>query len=550
MEQEPWALNMVTDPHPAARKGFLEHDMSSCYSTYGRGLRLNRLIRIDKTPNWAPVVSLIASLNRLDQFDLVTADDFSAELTDAFWRYHPNCRLNLLSNQKVGPSPFFRNAASVSKSVNRLSEFRMDTLQLPGLHTLTTTISINYMQSVEHQQLWEMIPFLFISPGLKHLCLNSTDGVHQYRVDLLKGTWQNLVDKVKPKAVSQLESITIPNIRPEGITLSKLAAAGDLSQLRSLDIGWVREPEKLVNVADLLPNLKRLFLDIDRRARDPVILKLDNADSVAGILAFHPLEYLYIRGLHDVETLDRIIQRHGSSLKGLALAPSEVCLFLRLNPSKLLEMVNLCPNLEELRLQIKRSAGNQTECKMYKALGKFPNLQRLFLDLDFDARPTATRMGTSSETDEDLDLRQTFINAAMDETLALQIWSMIKDKSPRLKEVRILPYGYKSLNQEEGYLLKCFARSYLLTGYNVDNPGVPVVERIAKRAREIQRIQRAMEIQQAKHYGWPEPPPDDDIPLSGRVVSILQSIWPQVLEQTFRSEWWDCWTSLPLQPDT
>ncbi|KAJ5121674.1 uncharacterized protein N7515_009635 [Penicillium bovifimosum] len=526
---------MVTDPNPATRKGFLEHYMTSCYSTTGGDLLSNAHTGIGKNPNWAPVVSLIASLNHLDQFDFITNDDFTADLTEAFWRYHPDCRLNIIGNQKVGPSPLYPDTTSVSRYSN---EFRMDTLQLPGLHTLTTTIS-NYRRSAEHQQLWEMMPFLFTSPGLKHLCLEPSDDVHEAGVDLLKATWQSLIDKAKPKAISQLESVTIPRYRPEAIMLSKLAVAGDLSQLRSLDIGCVCEPAKLVNVADLLPNLKRLFLDLDRRFQSPATIETDIEESIAGILAFRPLEYLHVRGIRNVEDLDRILQRHGPSLKGLALVPNKVHLYPRLNPSKLLEMMNLCPNMEELRLQIKRSAGNQAECEMYKALGIFPNLQRLFLDLDFDARPKVPRMGSSPETD-DLDLRRTFINAAMDESLSLQIWTKIKDKSPSLKDLRIFPFGNVCFSQEERYLLDCFARSYRLTGYNLENPGVPVMEQIGKRAWEIKR---------ARRNNWDESR-DEEIRLSSRVVSVLQSIWPQVLEQTFRSEWWDCWTSLPLQPDT
>jgi hypothetical protein len=534
---------MVTDPNPATRKGFLEHYMTSCYSTTGEDLLSNplRSIGIKKTLNWAPVVSLIASLNHLNQFDFITNDDFTADLTEAFWRYHPNCRLNILGNQKVGPSPLYPDTTSVSRDS---SEFKIDTLQLPGLHTLTTAISIYYRRSAEHQQLWEKMPFLFTSPGLKHLCLKPTDGVHEAGVDLLKATWQSLIDKAKPKAISQLESVTIPSNRPEGIMLSKLAAAGDLSQLRSLDIGCVCEPGKLINVADLLPNLKRLFLDLDRRNQGSTTIETDIEESIAGILAFRPLEYLYVKGLRDVEALDRIIQRHGPLLKGLALVPNKVHEYPRLDSSKLFEMMNLCPNIEELRLQIKRSAGNQAECEIYKALGTFPHLQRLFLDLDFDARPKVPRMGSSPETD-DLSLRRTFINAAMDEGLALQIWTKIKDKSPNLKDLRIFPYGNVCFAQEERYLINCFARSYRLIGYNLENPGVPVMEQIGKRAWEIKR---------ARQNNWDESrdesPRDEEIRISSRIVSVLRSIWPQVLEQTFRSEWWDCWTSLPLQPDT
>ncbi|KAJ5130999.1 uncharacterized protein N7515_007038 [Penicillium bovifimosum] len=533
---EPWALNMATDPNPATRKGFLEHYMTSCYSTTGLDLLSSSHKSIGKTPNWAPIVSLIASLSHLDQFDFITANDFTADLTEAFWRYHPDCRLNILSEQQVGPSPLYPDTTSVSRDP---VEFRMDTLQLPGLHTLTTAISNDYKQSAEHQQLWEMMPFLFTSPGLKHLCLKPADGVHEAGVALLKATWQSLIDKAKPKVISQLESVTIPGNRPEGIMLSRLAAAGDLSQLRSLDINCVCEPGKLVNVADLLPNLKRLFLDIGRRGPSRPASETDIEESMAGILAFRPLEYLYVSGLRDVETLDRIIQHHGPSLKGLALVPNKVYQYPRLNSSKLLEMMNLCPNMEELRLQMKRSAGNQAECEMYKALGTFPNLQRLFLDLDFDARPKVPRFGSVPET-HDLDLRRTFINAAMDESLALQIWTTIKEKSPSLKDLRIFPCGNVDFPQEERYLLDCFARSYLLTGYNLENPGVPVMEQIGKREWEIIR---------ARRNHWHESR-DEEVRLSSRVVSVLRSIWPQVLEQTFRSEWLDCWTSLPLQPDT
>ncbi|KAJ5121551.1 uncharacterized protein N7515_009512 [Penicillium bovifimosum] len=404
----------------------------------------------------------------------------------------------------------------------------MDTLQLPGLHTLTTTIS--------HYQLSEMMPVLFTSPGLKHLCLTYSYGVHEAGVAPLEATWQSLIDKAKPKAMSQLESVTIAINGPEGTMLSKLAAAGDLSQLRSLDIGRVCEPGKFVKVADLLPNLKRLFLNLDRIFS--VTIETEIEESIDGILAFRPLEYLYVTGLRNIEALDRIIQCHGPSLKGLALVPTtgKINQYPRLNSSKLLEMMNLCPNMEELRLQIKRSAGNQAECEMYEALGAFPNLQRLFLDFHFDARTKVPRMGISAETD-DLELRRTYINAAMDESLALQIWTKIKDKSPSLKDLRILPYGNVRFAKEERYLIDCFARSYRLTGYNLENPGVPVMEQIEERAWKIKR-----------ENSWHNSR-DEEVRLSSRIVSVLQSIWPQVSEQTFRSEWWNCWTSLPLQPD-
>lgn len=46
------------------------------------------------------------------------------------------------------------------------------------------------------------MPFLFTSPGLKHLCLKPSDSVYEAGVDLLKVKWQSLIDKAKPKAIS------------------------------------------------------------------------------------------------------------------------------------------------------------------------------------------------------------------------------------------------------------------------------------------------------------------------------------------------------------
>lgn len=225
-------------------------------------------------------------------------------------------------------------------------------------------------------------------------------------------------------------------------------------------------------------------------------------------------------------------------MKGLILVPNELFDYPRLNPSELLEMATLCPNLEELRLPMKRSMGDQTECEMYKALGTFSNLQKLFLDLHFDCRPRVPHQLWAS-TDFDT-LRQAFINAAMDGNLALQIWGMIRNKNSRLKDLRILPFGLRDSSQDEDCLLDCFARSYLLTGYNLENPGVPVIEEIGEKIWGTPGVM---------YYAWSDGFLGEQCHLSERVVSVFQSIWPQATEETVISQWWYCWKSLPLRPD-
>jgi hypothetical protein len=93
--------------------------------------------------NRTPVVSLIASLNHLEQFDFFTSDDFTTGLMEAFSRHHPHCRLNIFGKQEVGPSSLYPNTKAVSRCN---SDFNMEALQLPGLHTLTTALSIVYQR--------------------------------------------------------------------------------------------------------------------------------------------------------------------------------------------------------------------------------------------------------------------------------------------------------------------------------------------------------------------------------------------------------------------
>jgi hypothetical protein len=61
-------------------------------------------------------------------------------------------------------------------------------------------------------------------------------------------------------------------------------------------------------------------------------------------------------------------------------------------------MAQTCPNLEELRLPIRRPRGSGAEYEMYMALGEFVNLHSLLLDLHFDLRRIP--VGAVVETEE------------------------------------------------------------------------------------------------------------------------------------------------------
>ncbi|KAJ6007912.1 hypothetical protein N7540_011888 [Penicillium herquei] len=547
-ESEPWAIRMATDLKPAMKKGFLEHVMKRPYCPTGAHRFVNDPSRrtLSETRDWVPIVSLIASLDRLEQFDFIACNNFTTGLMEAFSHHHPYCKLNILERQQVGytePNSSVWNDDLLAldehspgwDEVDGGSKFDMNTLHLPGLHILFASLPQTFKPSARDQRLDELLPFLFTSPGLKHLCLEANHDVNTSRFDLLQAKWQNH----KPKPVAQLESLTVSNNRVEGDLLPNLAAAGDFSQLRSLDVSWNCVTPRLANIAGLFPNLERLFIHIMFK-KGPNVTPTYNEELIDGILAFRPLKYLDIRGLRDTESLDRIIQHHGASLKGLSLFPNRLRQYPRLSPLNLREMAIRCPNLEELRFQVTRSGGDQAECEIYKAFGHFHTLQKLFLDLDFDARSKLPpRIGNKITEDSDA-LRQIFINAAMDENLALQIWDLIKINNPNLKDLRLVPIGSERFAPDEHYLLFCLARSYLLTNYNLENPGLPVIEQIGKRKWEVKKAMGKTIVQNIIS--------DGELNLSNRVASVLEKLWPKVTVPE-QSDWWTCWTSFPLQAD-
>jgi hypothetical protein len=538
---EPWAANLRTDREPATRNSFLEYWLTNCNPCPGLNVLVNNSGSLYRDRSWTPVESLIARLDHLEQLDFITNNEFTSDLEQVISHHHPNCRVNITWRQAVGYSVLDTEARKqlCRHKIWSNYEFDINVLQLPGLHTLAVNLIYSESRSAGREDLDEMLPFLVTAPGLKHLDLQGQIDNPGFPLARLREKWQDLIDARPPTQISQLESITISGIGPDENILFKLAAVGNLSNLRSLALGRVRDPVNLIKVAGLLPNLERLFINPNPTGRRWMYLKSDHDDSIAAIRAFRPLKYLCLHSLRSVENLHRIVEQHGPSLKGLIVEPSGLAQsqYPRLDVSDIVQLATYCPNLKELRLQIKRSIASQAECELYKALREFSNLHSLVLDLHFDARLEPARRHLDTE---DLTvLRKTFINAATDEKLALAIWNMIKtDKFSRLEYLRVVPFGNGTFSREESYLLDNFARSFLVTRYNLQNPGSPSVEEIGKRAREIQREKRESVVNSDE---------DEEFRLPERLTLLLHDIWPQVPEG---SDWSSCWTSLPLEADT
>ncbi|KAJ5312674.1 hypothetical protein PENANT_c007G05730 [Penicillium antarcticum] len=550
--------------HPATRDTFLERDMTDPTLF----LDLEVLPGADATSldissvgycerDWTHLASLISRLHCVEQLEFLPQNEFPVTLMDSISQHHPNCKLNIwwpqsvafnLPGLKPGVEHFARSVTDYFYGEYQYQQ-NCDMLRLQNLHTLAIELQQN--PGVECEYLVELLPFLFQSPGLKHLVIQTSyevpfdwvklrDGLKAF--DTLKREWQKVATSAPPVPVSSLESISIPGAGP-GLRqtgpgeelLLKIMGVVDLSRLRSLQINSVRDSAKLARVATLLPSLERLFISAQPLVwvSDFESTDIHRQDMVDAIRAFHPLEYLHLSGICSAPSLMQIIQRHGPSLKGLIIAPSIRAGYSSLdvdggykydypllNLSDIHELAESCPNLEELRLQVQRTKNRVKECEIYKALGNLTNLHSLMLDLHLDPQPRLDDEYNHSV------LVEALVNSAIDKYLAHEIWDLVCSEqiSCRLSNLRIIPFGHMSQIKS---ISRWFSRSFLVTRYNANDIGVPNVVEIGRREAVIRRTY-AITTQ------------DDYLPLDVR--NALLDVWPGGMD----SKWVNGWKSYPL----
>jgi hypothetical protein len=542
-QDRPWQLegcklgnSRFAEDEPATRNTFLESHLTDPSLSHDGGFALLKGSSgyREQERDWSPLAALIARLCHLGQIEFLADNDFPIALQEAISQHHPKCQLNLWSRQslKEQESPPGKDLMSLSDGWG----IDVNLLRLQGLHTL----SVHIPRISEGKSDWigqtQILPFLFLPPNLKHLILQKSFTRHRLPITKLNQEWLNCATTTHPMPISSLKSLTISQMGPREYILLKLADIVDISQIRSLQLDELFNPPMLAQTAALFPNLERLFISANGRGwRFPN----DDKDGIAAILAFNPLKYLHIRGLSSASSLNQIAQHHGPSLKGLIIEPTTGFMgktgseyygyqYPELDAFTISQLAKSCPQLEELRLPIKRYMGNQEECEIYKSLGNFSNLYSLVLDLLFDPTP---RLANPRPELEASALKTIFVNATMDEKLALQVWHLISlnQASRRLQNLRVMPLGLRCLPNDEHRLVDWFSRSFLITRYNFQNMGLPTVKEIGKREREI------------RHQSLFQ---DSDICIPKRLRRVLSDVWPS---DPAENSWESVRSSFPLQ---
>lgn len=98
-----------------------------------------------------------------------------------------------------------------------------------------------------------------------------------------------------------------------------------------------------------------------------------------------------------------------------------------LNAHQIIEIAEICPNLKELLLPIKRMAGNLEECNVYRALGNFTRLHTLVLETVYDPR---SKPEQHTPWPDDSLVQEIFRNAATDVNLVQAMWELIFSNQP------------------------------------------------------------------------------------------------------------------------
>lgn len=540
----------IVDFMPYSVESFMERFMSH-YNLPGYSLRWGEYPGYYSEKEWQPLVSLVSRLTKLKSIHYAIANSFPRSLLDAIHKHHSSCKIHIWSPQtprlEIPSVGRIHNTVKLGESFRVVDEqVDMEVLRSPCLHAINLDYSIVRGSRKTHE-IGGVIPYFIQTPGLKHIYLHLDCAWGNEFRDTIKNITERTGD---PSFLASLESFSLQPYRLEDVALSQWTQAIELSTLKSLHLPRVDFPSSLNNAASALVSLERLWIGVDPGRSGWDVL----SEELRCIFRrLNPLKYLCIQGLEDISFLHDILERHGPSLVGLMLPPGDRQIIFSpqprylgivypfVNDVHLKRIAQRCPNLKDLRVPIRRSKGDHAEVHTYRALGSFPSLQNLILDLYGNPRPvlsaedgifTNESVGVNGPPPH-VSLEDALINFATDEALATAIWKEIYSHQPsrQLIRLRVSPWGYSIYELDERYVMLHLARSFLVT-----HGGARVVE-IGREEREADRgfIAEPDEFIDERPFRVPR-----------RITRLLNSIWPPTPNEP---DWTTSWRSFPLQTD-
>jgi len=232
-----------------------------------------------------------------------------------------------------------------------------------------------------------------------------------------------------------------------------------------------------------------------------------------------------------------------------------------------------CLALQDLAITVKRTKSDARECEIYRGFVKMKSLQTLFLTLDCsdwrvcrgDASPDDSSFDEDDRElyfdqpfDEDTrkirfieetrlkrgHVRETFVNCAVDETLARSIWktNSRNKMGKQLESLKIYTTGGGKFGERLHYhkeiadVVQNLSRSWLIERLvRDDEVDAFNVKELGREAREA-RDERTLEFPGMIFDNLPHPPGHSALP-------IFRRIWAP---KEGSKDWRDDWASFPL----
>lgn len=498
--------------------------------------------------NWEPLVKLLGVVRRIEVLNYAVSNNFPSSLLESIHRYHPKCHLYIWSSQNIAIGrPGLGNIQHTDYN-QFLDPFEVNLFRSSCLRSITLWYA--RWRDLERGVLAEqeaIIPLVTMTQNLRHLQIKEGTGRNCLRTNEF---WRDYITStIGEPASAPPHPVTLSiwtGSHASEPLLAKWVQYFQLSHLRSLEVEHAGSVSEMSDLLSRLERLERLFITIDT---DQVPMSsLREADYKPIFGNIRPLKMLRVRGIQDKSTVYSIFEHHGQTLETLIIEPvrswwgADNCWDCHAYPvferHDIVTFAALAPHLRELRLTIERSSGNLQEKQLYEALGSFACLHTLIIDLEYRPRSSEDLWLNRSSPLYQTALKNALVGAAMDESLALQIWNVIRSKNPEshnVRHLRLVPIGWDLFeNTGERRVFLQLSRSLLISNRGFDKLS-PEIREVGTRERLLQ-MKRESEPNIIDPPEWRRP--------RKRLWRIMQSLW-EIADSEIEN-WMAHWSSCPL----
>jgi len=252
--------------------------------------------------------------------------------------------------------------------------------------------------------------------------------------------------------LARLETLGISGWISGPEQLSSWSDRIDFSCLQHFDFGCRLSPSDFATLAFMaadgkFQSLRSLGLRV--ASENPRLNNPYNLDEPASLFlqALPPLKTLRLTGCFGTSSLAALLARHGPTLRTLHLLPDSKTpaqIFTYGSPKSraplfydtaaiINQLAASCPALRTLALVVQRQGGGPAEVASYRALARFPRLERVSLFLDCGVLPSGLGPAMTAAEEREVVaaaepewIRAALRNCAVDEPLARAIFGEIK----------------------------------------------------------------------------------------------------------------------------